>query len=144
VLKKGYYQAMDDGDIMDIPYLLGSTKDDILCPPNCKKEDSMLYRGAISFSKKLESLGRKPAYVYRFVHDLPGDDLGAWHSCELWYMFGTLNRCWRDFTQKDYALSERMLDYWTDFMKTGDPNGGSRAMWKPCSGSEEFVLELDV
>jgi para-nitrobenzyl esterase len=91
------------------------------------------------------ALGRKPAYVYRFVHDLPGGDgLGAWHSCELWYMFGTLGRCWRDFTEKDYTLSERMLDYWSSFMKTGDPNCGSWATWQPCSGAEGFVMELDV
>ena len=46
----------------------------------------MLNRGSIAFSHKLEELGRKPAYVYFFTRNLPGDDQGAWHSSELWYM----------------------------------------------------------
>jgi para-nitrobenzyl esterase len=89
-----------------------------------KGEFSELYQGCIAFSHKLEEQGRGNAWVYYFDHDLPGDELGAWHSCELWYMFGTLERCWRPWQEKDRVLSERMLDYWTNFMKTGDPNGG--------------------
>jgi para-nitrobenzyl esterase len=143
VLEKGYYQAIDDGNLMDIPYMAGSTKDDIMCPPNCAKEDSMLYRGSVALSKKLEELGRRPAYIYRFSHDLPGDDLGAWHSCELWYMFGTLDRCWRDFTEQDYRLSKQMLDYWTNFMKNGDPNAEGLAQWQPCSKDNPFVMDFE-
>jgi para-nitrobenzyl esterase len=143
VLKKGYYQAMDDGDIMDIPYLLGSTKDDILCPPHCTKEDSILYRGSVAFSQKLEELGRRPAYIYRFAHDLPGDDLGAWHSCELWYMFGTLERCWREFDEQDRKLSSQMLDYWTNFMKNGNPNAEGLTEWQPCTKQNAFVMDFE-
>jgi para-nitrobenzyl esterase len=143
VLTKGYYQAMDDGDLMDIPYLLGSTKDDIMCRPHAAKEDSILYRGSMAFSQKLEELGRRPAYVYWFSHNLPGDELGAWHSCELWYMFGTLDRCWREFTKQDRALSRQMLDYWTNFMKYGTPNGGGQEKWRPCTREDAFVMEFD-
>jgi para-nitrobenzyl esterase len=127
---------------LDIPYLLGSTKDDIMCPPNSTSEDSILYRGSIAFSKKLDSLGRKPAYVYRFAHGLPGDELGAWHSCELWYMFGTLERCWRVFNEDDKELSRTMLDYWTNFMKFGNPNSAHNNSWRPCTLEDAFVLEL--
>lgn len=145
VLTGGYYELMDKGEIKDIPYLLGSTKDDILVEPGKNAPDqSPLARGSIAFSKKLEEQGRKPAYVYWFSRNLPGDEQGAWHSSELWYTFGTLHRCWRPWEGKDYALSARMLDYWTNFMKTGDPNGAGLPAWKPCSGDEAFVLELDA
>ena len=146
VLTDGYYALMDQGKIKDIPYLLGSTKDDILVTQEMKghPEQAPLYRGCIAFSQKLEELGRKPAYVYSFTRDLPGDDFGAWHSAELWYMMGTMDRCWRPWTQEDYALSERMLDYWTNFMRTGDPNGGDLPAWQPCSQTEPTVLELHV
>ena len=142
VLKNGYYEAMDDGEEAEVPCLLGSTKDDILCSPGDEREDSVLYRGAVSFSRKLEESGREAAFVYRFARDLPGDDLGAWHSSELWYMFGTLGRCWRPFTAHDEALSEMMLDFWTAFMKTGDPNTGRRNGWRRCTAEDPFVMEF--
>ena len=145
VLTKGYYELVDNGEIKDIPYMLGSTKNDILVSPeNTKAEESPLYRGSVAFSKKLVELGRDPAYVYYFTRDLPGDAQGAWHSAELWYMMGTLPRCWRPWTAGDYALSGKMLDYWTNFMKTGDPNAENLPAWESCSAENSFVLELNV
>lgn len=145
VLDGGYYELIDQGKIKDIPYMLGTTKDDILVTPELKEkgEFSELYKGCISFSQKLEELGRKPAYVYYFTRDLPGDDAGAFHSAELWYTFGTLGRCWRPMEQHDYDLSERMLTYWTNFMKIGDPNGENVPEWQPCTKENPLVLELN-
>ena len=80
--------------------------------------------------------------VYYFTRNLPGDDFGAWHSSELWYMFGTLDRCRRPWEKRDRELSARMLDYWTDFMKTGDPNGAGKQVWKPCTREDPEVFEL--
>lgn len=145
VLEDTYNHMMDKGEIRDIPYMLGSTRDDIMTTPEmvAAGEHSGLYDGIISFSHKLEELGRKPAYTYYFTHNLPGDQRGAWHSSELWYMFGTLDRCWRPFAEADYALSSQMLDYWTNFMKTGDPNGKGLPEWKPCSKKNPFIREFD-
>ncbi len=144
LLTDGYYRLMDAGKILDIPYMLGSTKDDIMVTPEMVKngEFSPLYHGINAFSRKLEELGRNPAYVYYFTRDLPGDDFGAWHSSELQYMFGTLRRGWRPWEERDWALSERMLDYWINFMKTGDPNGPGLPTWQPHSEKNPVVLEL--
>jgi hypothetical protein len=52
-------------------------------------------------------------YLYCFDRQMPGDDAGAFHSSELWYEFGTLDRCWRPFIEADYRLSDtlpRVLD----------------------------------
>ncbi len=145
LLTDGYDNLIETGKIKDIPYLMGSTKNDITVTEEMIKSGtfSPLYTGCISFSKKLEELGRKPAYVYYFSHDLPGDNAGAFHSSELWYMFGTLSRCWRPFTEADHTLSDKMLNYWTNFMKTGDPNGEGLDEWNPCTADNEFVLTLD-
>ena len=144
LLTDGYDSLIEKGEIKDIPYLLGSTKNDITVTDEMLKEGtfSPVYTGCVSFSKKLEDLGRKPAYVYYFTRDLPGDDAGAFHSAELWYMFGTLDRCWRPFTDADRVLSDKMLDYWTNFMKSGDPNGDGLEKWKPCTADDEFILKL--
>ena len=40
---------------------------------------------------------------------------GSFHSSELWYMFGTLNRCWRPMEKVDYELSDIMVSYWKNF-----------------------------
>lgn len=144
LLEEGYNEAFDLGHVKDIPYMLGTTKDDILVTEalKAKGEFSSLYHGCIRWSQKLEQMGRKPAYVYYFAHDLPGNDAGAFHSAELWYMFGTLGRCWRPMNEADYELSAQMLDYWTNFMKTGNPNADGLAEWNACTINEPFVRQF--
>ncbi len=48
----------------------------------------------------------------------------AFHSDDIVYVFGTLDTrpgaVWRP---EDRKLSDQMMDYWTNFAKTGDPNG---------------------
>ena len=120
------------GKFPDIPIILGSTANDICTPENktIPMEESQLHNGCINWCKHQIELGYTPSYVYYFKHRLPGDDSGAFHSSELWYMFGTLDRCWRPFTDKDRQLSEKMLDCWCNFIKTGDPNGDGLEEWK--------------
>ncbi len=145
VLNDEYYKLIDEGKVHDIPIIIGSVKDDILTDENTKKpEDSPLYKGSIAFSHKLEELGRKPAYVYYFKRNLPGDNNGAWHSSELWYMMGTMKRCWRPWSDADYLLSEQMIDYWAQFMKTGKPNQEHLPVWEPCSKNHSFIKEFDI
>lgn len=141
VLDAGYNTLIEQGSIADIPYMLGSTKDDILAAPEMKAmgEYPPLYKGTVAFSLKREETGHAPAWVYYFTRDLPGDDAGAFHSSELWYTFGTLERSWRPFEDHDYELSGQMLDYWVNFMKTGDPNGGGCEPWPPCSAQKPYV-----
>lgn len=35
-------------------------------------------------------------------------------------MFGTQDKFWRPFTEEDKELSDRMIDEWTSFIKTGN------------------------
>ena len=65
----------------------------------------------------------RPAYYYTFGPTIPGDNAGAYHSSELWFTFETLNKCWRPFDGHHYDLARKMANYWTNFAKTGDPNG---------------------
>lgn len=135
-LKKNLSQCIEETDIPPIPYMIGSTRDDM---PFTKMGDNIL-----QFSLKLIQKGYKPAYVYEFYHRLPGDMSGAFHSSELWYMFGTLKSCWRPMTPADYKLSEEMVSYWTNFMKTGNPNGKGLDKWEPCTMGVNEVKRLDI
>lgn len=146
VLEKFYDELIEEGKVKKIPYLLGSNKNDIFVD---KKDvdagiKSRLYQGCVAFSHKLVKMGHAAPYVYYFKRNLPGDDAGAFHSSELWYTFGSLKRCWRPMTKADYALSQRMVEYWTEFARTGNPNKGDDPCWKPCTLEEPFVMEFDV
>jgi para-nitrobenzyl esterase len=51
-------------------------------------------------------------------------DMGARHAGEIEYVFGTLD--WAPtvpWQPADRALSDRMMSYWSNFARTGDPNG---------------------
>ena len=117
VITEGFEQAFFDGSIAQVPIMIGYTKDDMggLAGESVKR-----------FCTARDSLGCK-VYEYEFKRNPPGDDddpekdPGAFHSSELWYMFGTLKNSWRPFTEDDYELSEKMLDAWTAFCRDGNP-----------------------
>lgn len=146
VLTGGYDELIEKGMVKKIPYILGSNQDDIFV----RREDvqagikSRLYNGCVTWSHLLADNGHNPSYVYYFKRHLPGDDAGAFHSSELWYTFGTLGRCWRPMTDADFRLSERMMDYWVQFAKTGRPDTGEEETWKPCTPEDPFVKIFDV
>ena len=107
------------GQHMDIPYMAGSTSEDVMPP--------MIYKMGKDWCDAQE----KPSFAWFFDRRLPGDDNGAWHSADLWYWFGTLPNCWRPMEKKDYDLSEQMVNYLMNFCKQGDPNGESLPKWIP-------------
>ena len=122
------YEALAQaGRFCRVPYLIGSNAQDIGVGAS---DTENLYAASTRWALLTERFGC-PSYVYRFARPAPGDEAGAFHSAELWYMFGTLDRCWRPFTAQDRALSERMLDCWANFIKEGAPCGKTDAPWQP-------------
>jgi para-nitrobenzyl esterase len=84
----------------------------------------------LSWAKAHLKMGRKPVYTYYFDRDIPGGDKpGAFHSSELWYLFGTIGRSWRPMEDVDFQISDSMISYWTNFAKYGDPNGEGLNAW---------------
>jgi len=71
------------------------------------------------------------AYLYSFGRVTPGAEIG-WHSGELWYMFGSMRRetaGFRNWQMWDRATADVATDYWSNFIKTGDPNGPTVPYW---------------
>lgn len=149
LLTKSYDMTIEDRELADIPYIIGCCLHDMTKPGEEETSSiaGILMNGAVNFAKKLEEQGKKEVYVYRFERQLPGDDAGAFHSAELWYVFGTLKRCWRPFTKADVQLSEEMIKYWTNFCKTGNPNrpdGLKTAEWTNYKMDSPFIKKFDT
>lgn len=112
------YDILKNGEQHQIPYMIGSTSQDMMPP--------FLY----SMAKKWCKGQKSPAYLWFFNRNLPGDNHGAWHSSDLWYWFGTLQNCWRPFSDKDYALADEMSSRLCAFAKNAAPNADGFVEWK--------------
>jgi para-nitrobenzyl esterase len=98
-------------------------------------------------------------YAYRFGWDQEPEPLdfviGAGHGVEMPFMFGNfqtgpddvLRFAWSEENKAGREeLSKRMMSYWANFAKTGDPNGPGLPEWKPYSnmpGHNRMVLDVE-
>ena len=99
--------------------------------------------------------GDAPVYRYRFDLGSPGDKFhpaaaGAFHSDDIEYVFGTLDsRQQITVRPEDRKLSDEIQTYWTNFARTGDPNGGGSTpdlpKWPTYNASSGWmVMHLDA
>jgi para-nitrobenzyl esterase len=122
------------GGIADIPYMIGFTANDMVD----------MTKAVGDFCALRAEKSSKPAYAYLFARPLPGDTSGAFHSSDLWYVFHSLRHSWRPFTAGDDELSNRIVDFWTNFSKYGNPNGTGEGIWTPYTASSPEFMVLNV
>ena len=95
---------------------------------------------------KIQSRNRK-VYLYNFLRKPPADGdfvkYGAFHTAEVPYAFNTLQYFNRPLQPTDYALGELMSTYWTNFAKTGDPNGKGLPSWPAFDDTKAMVMMFD-
>ena len=83
------------------------------------------------------------AYIYFFDRNAPGDDNRAFHSADLRYALGTLEKSWRPWTLRDRVIEKELTAYIANFARCGDPNGDGLPLWEPAGkGLRTRVLRI--
>ena len=109
--------------------------------------DSFIAFGTWKWIEAHRKTGDSPVYRYHFELAAPPSKFHpgsfAFHSDDIEYVFGTLatrpGAVWR---AEDWKLSEEMMSYWTNFAKTGDPNGPGLPEW-PKYGKDDSLIHLN-
>ncbi len=92
--------------------------------------------------------GKEPVYYYHFTQKPPFPEnsvqagWGASHFAELWYVFDHLDQARWAWTGADRSAADAISTYWTNFAKTGDPNGRALTLWPRFTTTDGRVLYL--
>ena len=95
-----------------------------------------------------------PVYRYHFEQTLPlpagapaDAETSAPHSADIEYVFQVLSLSSRNlpWRAEDRAVSNLMAAYWTNFAKTGNPNGPGLPFWPACEAGAGYpVMHLNA
>lgn len=91
----------------------------------------------------------EPVYIFHFGYVSPAtrerSGFGAGHGAEVGYVFNTLNarRGATEPSTEEKELARIMNTYWTNFAKTGNPNGENLPVWPRYNVQNEEILDIE-
>lgn len=151
----------------------GSTQDEVLKSATDLSSDRFIVYGTWKWAQLQNETGGKPVYLYIFSHPrppmvnaneqaglaggvskktdtsvnkMPAPVNGAAHASEIEYALGNLagnpTYAW---TADDYTASNKMEDYFANFIKTYNPNGSDLPQWPLMnSNNKTMYMNIDV
>ena len=69
---------------------------------------------------------------------------GAFHSCEIPYVFKTLDCMPWNVNANDWHVADMTAGYWVNFVKSGNPNGSGLQRWPSYRDGERAVMHINV
>ncbi len=86
-----------------------------------------------------------PTYLYHFTRVPPSkrQTIGAFHAAEISFVFDS-HLSGMKMTDADRRLTDQMVTYWTNFARTGDPNGPGLPEWPVTDTEIDTWMELDA
>lgn len=84
-------------------------------------------------------------YTYYFSEPTPWPEhpeFAAFHTSEIPYDFDTLDKAGHPYSDQDRRISQQMIDFWVNFFRTGDPNGGKSPAWQPVRAGTAATMEI--
>jgi para-nitrobenzyl esterase len=95
---------------------------------------------------------RSPVYRFRFDRaplvvgrdGTSSRDAGAFHACEIVYVFDNLQASPWKVEAEDREAAALASAYWVNFVKTGDPNGAGLPAWPSYRRDDDPLMLLDA
>jgi para-nitrobenzyl esterase len=125
----------------------GSTDAEIKRAAQDLAGDRFIAFGTWKWLEMTAKTGKVPVYRYEFDQTLPlaadapaGAEPSAPHASEIEFVFQVLSSRQLPWSPEDHKVSEAMGTYWTNFAKTGDPNGRGIPQWPPYSAKHDYPV----
>lgn len=121
----------------------GST-DPLFGPAGDQWFADLAFRCPIATEAMWHSAAHHVVYEYQFGRAIPGQEAqGAVHSADLPYVFGFYPKGGNisgAFGETDFKLADLIETYFTNFAKTGNPNGAGVPEWPAFDGSQRYIF----
>jgi para-nitrobenzyl esterase len=101
-----------------------------------------------SWARLQSRTGKSRVFLYYFDQHKeqpagsPAADHGMQHGVDVPYVFKTLGAQDPNLGPGDYAISETVATYWTNFAKHGDPNSEGLPRWQPFTEATPSVMHF--
>ncbi|XP_059161847.1 acetylcholinesterase-like [Physella acuta] len=107
--------------------------------------------GVADIAKTVAKAGQD-VYLYRFSHRITSNPWPEWmgvlHGDEIYFVFGVPLNKDKKFTEDEKKLSRKIMTFWTNFAKTGNPNRKPGELdikeWPKFKPTEQLYLNISL